>query len=1218
MGRAGYRVEGPIGRGGTGTVYRATQLSLNRDVALKVLAPELAADDRVRERFLRESTLAASLEHPHIIPVYDAGEVDGICYIAMRYVGGSDLQAMIRRERRLSPETSIVILEQLAGALQAAHSVRLIHRDVKPSNVLMSVDRVPTTGPHAWLGDFGLSKRLGDSTVSATERPLGTVYYMAPEQIRGHRLDARADIYSLACLLFQCLTGSVPFPRDSEVAVLYAHLEAPPPRISDFEPELPRALDDVFCSALAKSADDRHASAVELAQDAAAALQGKHRPRSRVDALSVTTVSDVPRSRRPRVVGRLEESEQLVTALDDALMSQGGVILLAGEPGIGKTTLARELSDHAHQRGVPAVWGVGLSAEAAPPYWHWIQIVRAIASWPEGPELLRSVSSQAAWLRMIVPDLEVEHAGVDLKGVAEGRFHVYDALLSLLRVASEQAALLIVFDDLHAADEASLLALSFIAHSIADKRILIVATHRDVEVDVTARTIPELSALVRPLRSIALQGLGPDEVGRLIELRQRLIPSTAAVARIHEVTSGNPLFVTELLGLLGADELRDEQALVSSKLPLPAGVRDAITARLSLLSDGGRQVLDLASVIGERFRAGTVAAATATAMATDELVELLDQAVALRLVRALEDPPDGYAFWHGLIQATLYDALPKARRAALHEAVGDALERTTDAAAGEGLAEIAHHYLEAASVRDPQRAIEYAERAGERAVAKYAYDQAVVLYSRALTLCTADGDQRLVLLQALGEAQTRAGDTDGARVTLKAAAEIALAHGDARALGRATLALGIWGLTAGYDGELVRLAEIAVAQLERSDDPGLLARAKGFLAAALHWSDQLQRRTELAAEALALARSEHELRASRESAQTLAYVLGRYLLARWGPDSWREDLGVSEELIAMSEELGDSELELQVRNWRISVLLELGRFAVVDQEIARVAQMADELRQPRAMVFLPLQHALRAAGAGRFDEAERRNAESTELLQRVHGSVGELAGAAQLVMLRLQQGRLPELEAALRAMVATHPEMVGFHSALAATLVQAARTQEAAEELDRLTARGLEGFPRDSSHLIMLAMAGDVAAELGDQARAQEFYSWLAPYGGRWIVSPGAFALWPVHRSLGRLATVAGWPDKALEHIAAARKQSQSARALPCVALTALDEARALQARGLPEDHARIVQLAREARELAQEIGMGLVVDAATLIEGETDPDEDSAERDQTEVHPSG
>ncbi len=1222
MGRAGYRVEGPIGRGGTGTVYRATQLSLNRDVALKVLAPELAADDDVRERFLRESTLAASLEHPHIVPVYDAGEIDGVCYIAMRYVGGSDLQAMIRRERRLSPETSIVILEQLAGALQAAHSVRLIHRDVKPSNVLMSAERAPDAGPHAWLGDFGLSKRLGDSTVSPTERPLGTVYYMAPEQIRGHRLDARADIYSLACLLFQCLTGSVPFPRDSEVAVLYAHLEAPPPRITDFEPELPRALDDVFCAALAKSADQRPDSALELAQEAAGALQGKRwRRRRRVDPVSVTTVTKAPRSRKPRVVGRLEESELLVTALDDALISQGGVILLAGEPGIGKTTLARELADHAHQRGVPAVWGVGLSAEAAPPYWHWIQIVRAIAAWPEGPELLRSIASQAAWLRMIVPDLEVDREGVDLKGVAEGRFHVYDALMTLLRVASEQAALLIVLDDLHAADEASLLALSFVAHSIADRRILIVATHRDVEVDATARTIPELSALVRPLRSIALKGLGPNEVGRLIELRQSVVPSTATVARIHEVTAGNPLFVTELVSLLGAEELRDERALVSSKLPLPAGVRDAITARLALLSDGGREVLDIASVIGERFRAGTVAAATA--IATEELVELLDQAVALRLLRSLEDPPDGYTFRHGLIQATIYDALPKARRAALHEAVGEALERTGDAAAGEGLAEVAHHYLEAAAIRDPQRAITYARRAGDRAVAKYAYDQAVSLYSRALTFCPGDGDQRLALLQALGEAQTRAGDTDGARVTLKAAAEIALARGDAAALGRATLALGIWGLTAGYDGELVRLAEVAVAQLERSDDPGLLARAKGFLAAALHWSDQLQRRMELAAEALALARSEHELHASRESAQTLAYVLGRYLLARWGPDSWREDLDASEELIAMTEELGDSELELQVRNWRISVLLELGRFAVVDQEIARVAQMADELRQPRAMVFLPLQHALRAAGAGRFGEAERRNAESNEILQRVHGSVGELAGAAQLVILRLQQGRLPELEAPLRAMVATHPEMIGFRSALAATLVQAARPQEAGDELERLTARGLAGFPRDSSHLIMLAMAGDVAAELGDQTRAQEFYGWLQPYSGRWIVSPGAFALWPVHRSLGRLATVAGWPDKALEHIAAARKQSQSARALPCVALTALDEARALQARGLLEDRARIAELAREARELAQEIGMGLVVDAATLIEGETDPDgsdphEDGSECDQTEVRPSG
>src|SRR5262249_41232082 len=197
-----------------------------------------------------------------------------------------------------------------------------------------------------------------------------------------------------------------------------------------------------------------------------------------------------------------------MSALDDGLAGQGGVILLAGEPGIGKTTLARELSEQAHQRGVPATWGVGLSAEAAPPYWHWIQIVRTIAGWPDGPQLLRSIPSQAAWLRMLVPDLEVDREEVDLTRVAEGRFHVYDPLLSLLRAAAQQSALVVVLDDLHAADEASLLALSFIAHSIADDPILIVGTHRDVELDVDARTVPELSELVRPLRSIVLKGLG--------------------------------------------------------------------------------------------------------------------------------------------------------------------------------------------------------------------------------------------------------------------------------------------------------------------------------------------------------------------------------------------------------------------------------------------------------------------------------------------------------------------------------------------------------------------------------------------------------------------------------------------------------------------------------------------------------------------------------------
>ena len=374
---AGYRIEALIGRGGVGTVYRAVQLTLQRDVALKLLTAEQSADSIFRRSFLDESILAASLDHPHIVPVYDAGEVAEILYMAMRYVPGSDLQGMIRREGRLSPHASVAILEQVAGALEAAHGAGLVHRDVKPSNVLISGAHGAEQPLHAWLGDFGLSRRIADPDEQPTERPLGTVHYVAPEQIRGEAVDGRADIYSLGCLLYECLTGAVPFAHTSVPAVLYAHLEAPIPLVSDRGIGLPAALDKVIASALAKSPNDRPQHATELAQAAAQALGGasaragspRGRARSSVSGAGPRpTPAGVRRSRASRpVVGRLLESEDLLSLLEDASAGMGGVATLSGEAGIGKTTLARQLSTLAEQRGIPAVWGVGASAEAARP-----------------------------------------------------------------------------------------------------------------------------------------------------------------------------------------------------------------------------------------------------------------------------------------------------------------------------------------------------------------------------------------------------------------------------------------------------------------------------------------------------------------------------------------------------------------------------------------------------------------------------------------------------------------------------------------------------------------------------------------------------------------------------------------------------------------------------------------------------------------------------------
>jgi len=257
---AHYRIEGLVGRGGMGVVYRATDLQLERPVALKLIAPELAEDERFRSRFLRESRLAASLDHPNVIPIYEAGDEEGQLYIAMRYVEGEDLTMLLAREERLAPERALAILGQVAAALDAAHERGLVHRDVKPGNVLLDGRE------HAYLTDFGLTKQLGGVSTE-TGQVVGTFAYLAPEQIRGEAVDARTDCYALACVLYECLAGSPPFRRQTEAETLWAHMQEEPPPLRGY-PELA----PVLRKALAKEKDERFESCGDFLAAAASAL----------------------------------------------------------------------------------------------------------------------------------------------------------------------------------------------------------------------------------------------------------------------------------------------------------------------------------------------------------------------------------------------------------------------------------------------------------------------------------------------------------------------------------------------------------------------------------------------------------------------------------------------------------------------------------------------------------------------------------------------------------------------------------------------------------------------------------------------------------------------------------------------------------------------------------------------------------------------------------
>jgi nucleoside-triphosphatase THEP1 len=869
-------------------------------------------------------------------------------------------------------------------------------------------------------------------------------------------------------------------------------------------------------------------------------------------------------------VGRRGELAELEAARERAGAGRGSLVILTGEPGIGKTRLLDELASRARPRGCDVFLGRCWEEGGAPAYWPWIQVVRAAGG--EFEQLSPQQTDRAA------PDPDSQ------------RFRLFDAVTRFLVRRAAERPQVVLLDDLHAADKPSLLLLRFLSESITTERVLVVVSYRPT--DKRVRELADILAeLARAGRRIGVAGLTVDEVEAYMQAVTGRRPSPGLAARLHHITAGNPFFVSEVVRLLPATADAPDDAIEGLLPRLPEEVRTLVRRRIDGMSADAVSVLRQAAVVGREFDLGILG--RTNRLTIGRMRDVLDEAVAAGVVVQDRQSNRRYSFVHELVRETLYGDMVARRRMELHLTIGRALESMHRAHLDPHLSEIARHFAAAAPLADPPEAAGYLVRAGDRAAAVLAYEEAAVHYARALELVDDDdgasAERRCELMLRLGDAYWRAGDTRSARESFEEAAALARRLGAAELLGRAALGyvtgLGGFLLFARFEagGTAVELLEEALAALPERDSR-LRALLLARLAVEMYSANQaVQRRLDISRAAIEMARRLDDREALGTALHARQWALGT-------PGLIAERLATTDEMLRVAAEENDGELAFLAHNARFNCLLELGDGAGAWRALAAMGELAERSRQSFFQWQVVCLRVVEASVQGRLADGERLAREALEIARMRQSRYADyMFRFAHLIAIRWAQGRLGEL----RETVAPHgerfPWIPRWREALLAAELQDANAAQA--EIERHARHDFVDLPRDGLWLLHLSALAEACVLVGDAPRAERLYDLLLPFVDRHALSYTQQYLGPVAIRLAMLARMLGRLGDAERHASAAIDSCLALGARPAAVRARAELAAILSARDGAGDRARADALLAEARSVCEELGADAVLE---------------------------